>query len=344
VRIAYVLPRPELGGGNKVVFQHAHLLRDLGDEVTILGEGERPDWIELRLPYHDYRSGRPELPPQDLVIATFWTTLRTAMALRLGPVAHFCQGYEGDLEHLWPVAAEIERTYALPLPTLTVSPHLGDFLRARFGRDSVVAPPPLDPEFRPAWRWRPSRRPWIVVPGVFAAEVKGVRTALAAVLRLRERGLRCRLLRVSTLPPCAVERGVLEADRYLHAVRPAAVAAALRRCDLLLLSSRAGEGFGLPLLEAMASGVPAVASRIPSVEDMTRGAVALVAADDPAAFAAPAAELLTHARQWRRARRRGRAAARRFRPQVVGPVVHAAVRWAAARAVDPAPRLVPAGC
>src|SRR4029077_13514787 len=250
VRITYVLPRPELGGGNKVIFQHVRLLQENGDEVTVLCEGPKPDWIEIRAPYVDYSGGgAPKLPEQDLVIATYWTTLPLARRFGLGPLAHFCQGYEGGLVHLRPVLAEVGAVYSWPLPALVVAPHLGEFLRERFGRESRVAPPPLDPLFRPAWRLGPRKRPWIAVPGIFEAEVKGIPTALAAVRRLREEGLACRLLRFSTLPLSERERALLAPDRYLCGVPPAVVARELRGCDLLLLPSGPEEGFGLPLLE-----------------------------------------------------------------------------------------------
>jgi glycosyltransferase involved in cell wall biosynthesis len=335
VRIAYVLPRPELGGGNKVIFQHVRLLRENGDEVTVLGEGPKPDWIEVRAPYHDYAGGPPKLREQDLVVATYWTTLPLARRFGLGPLAHFCQGYEGGLVHLRPVLAEIEAVYSWKLPTLTVAPHLGEFLRQRFGRESRLAPPPLDPLFRPAWRLGPRRRPWIAIPGIFEAEVKGIPTALAAVRRLREDGFPCRVLRFSTLPLSERERDLLAPDRYLCGVPPAVVARELRACDLLLLPSRAEEGFGLPLLEAMASKVPAVASRIPSTVHIADGAVPLV---DAEGFAAAARELLSSRAAWRRARERGYEASRRFRPEAVAPRLVESIRWARQRALEePAP-------
>ena len=332
MRIAYVLPFPELNGGNKVILQHAELLAAQGHEVTVIAEGARPAWGGRALPWVDTRTAPPRLPSQDLVVGTYWTTLPVARALGLGPLAHFCQGYEGALPHLRPRLAEIEEVYGWPLPALVVSSHLGDFLRERFGRDSRVAPPPLDPLFRPAWRWRPARQPWIALPGIFESAVKDVPTGLAAVAQLRREGLRCRLLRLTILPLSAAERAMLAPDRYLCSVPPAAVAAALRRCDLLLMPSLPGEGFGLPLLEAMASGVPAVASRIPSTEGLAGDAAALVPPGDAGAFAAAARALLTRPAAWRAARRRGRVAASRFRPAAVAPVLDAAVRWAAAPA------------
>jgi glycosyltransferase involved in cell wall biosynthesis len=330
VRIAYVLPFPELNGGNKVIFQHVRLLQDLGHDLTVLAEGPKPDWIRIDAAYVNTTNtpaNISKVPSQDLVIGTYWTSVEAAARLELGPLAHFCQGYEGGLVHLAPWLPRIEAVYSLPLPTLTVSPHLADLLRERFGRESVVVPPPLDPLFRPALRLRPRRAPWVAVPGIFAAEVKGVPTALETVRRLRGRGYACRVLRLSVLPLDDEERRLLEPDRYLCGVPPAEVAKALRGCDLLFLPSREQEGFGLPLLEAMASKVPAVASRIPSTEDIGDGGVRLVPAGDAQAFAEAAEALLSDPAAWREARRRGWQAAQRYRPEEVAPRLEAGVRW-----------------
>jgi len=138
------------------------------------------------------------------------------------------------------------------------------------------------------------------------------------------------VLRFSPLALSAAERDLLPPDRYLHAVPPRAIADALRDCDLLLFPSRPEEGFGLPLLEAMASGVPAVASRIPSTLFMTQGQLPLVSPGDDAGFAEGALDLLRDARRWREARARGLEAAQRFAPARVLPDLLAAVQWAAA--------------
>ncbi len=348
MRITYVLPRPELGGGTKVVFQHVRLLEENGDEVTVLADGPKPDWIEIRAPYIDYSQaspGPPRLREQDLVIATYWTTLPLARRFGLGPLAHFCQGYEGGLVHLRPVLQDIEAVYSWNLPTLTVAPHLAELVGERFGRESRVVSPPLDPLFHPAWRLAPRREPWIALPGIFEAEVKGVPTALAAVRRLRAEGIPCRVLRFSTLPLSAAERELLAPDRYLCNVPPAEIARALRACDLLLFPSFPEEGFGLPLLEAMASKVPAVASRIPSVVYLTAGAVPLVEPGDAEGLAAAARELLTAPGAWRAARKRGHEASRRFSPAAVASGLVEGIRWARERAhltpsPDPRPPLV----
>lgn len=331
MRVTYVLPRPDLGGGNKVIFQHADLLLGLGEQVTILGQGPAPDWINFRGTYVDASGPAPTLPPQDLVISTFWTTIEVAFSLGVGPVVHFCQGYEGSHSHYLEQRPQIEAAYARPAAALTVTPYLGELLRTRFGKPSRVVPPPRDPRFRPRRRprRRPHRRPWVAVHGIFRAAVKGVPTALEAISILRRRGIDCRVLRFATDPLTDDERAVLEPDRYLAGVHPEVVARELRDCDLLMMPSQLEEGFGLPLLEAMASKVPAIASRIPSTTFMADGAVPLVPAGDADAFARAAFEILTRPGAWRRARRRGYRAVARFAPGAVAVELAAAVRWAA---------------
>ena len=79
MKILYLLDRPELGGGVKVVFQHAQLLHRNRYQVTVLGKGSLPPWSGFEGTYIDLDQSRPELPEQDLVVATYWTTLAPAL-------------------------------------------------------------------------------------------------------------------------------------------------------------------------------------------------------------------------------------------------------------------------
>ena len=348
MRIAYLLDRPELGGGVKVVFQQAALLAARGHRVWIAGRGPRPAWTAGLgaaavgyLDYSDLPAGEPPRLPQplDLVLATFWTTLAPARRAAAGAAAHLCQGHEPDWPHARRQAAEIAAAYeAAALPALVVSPHLGTRLAELYGVPWRLASPPLDPCFHPLPIWRrrsrPRRVPRVIVPGIFEAEIKGVALALAALERLEAAGVSSRLLRLSVLPQSAEERALRTAERFLYRLSPQAVAREMRTADLLLFPARSGEGFGLPLLEAMASGVPAVAWRLPSSEAMSRGALPLVEEGDVDAFASAARRLLVDPASWRKARRGGRRQAARYAPRRVAPQLAAAVRWAA----DGAPR------
>jgi len=62
--------------------------------------------------------------------------------------------------------------------------------------------------------------------------------------------------------------------------------------------------------------------------------VKLVPPGDAPAFAEAAEELLSDAGAWRRARRSGWRASRRFRPEEVVPRLDQGVRWAQAKALE----------
>ncbi len=88
----------------------------------------------------------------------------------------------------------------------------------------------------------------------------------------------------------------------------------LRACDLFLLTTEPPESFGIVLIEAMACGLPAIATDYPGVravvdEDVTG---TLVPRGDPAAVAAALRDLVAAGAESRRAMgERGRAKALR---------------------------------
>lgn len=308
LRITMVFDAPELCGGVLNAVSIARLLQRNGHHVTLSARGSPPAWLAWQGAWHDHRGFQVEPPDRELIIATYWTTVAWAVAAGWPKVVHFCQGYEGDLIHLAAQREAIEAVYRRPFPTWVVSPMLVQRL-APFGRSAVVLPPHVSPQFRPAWRFRPRSRPRLLVTGIFEAEVKNVPTALLAVRHLRALGMPCRVERCSTFPVNPQETQVLQADAFHYLVPPRKVPGLLRQFDLLLFTSRAMEGFGLPVLEALRSGVPAVISTIPSLQPFTSAGVASADPEDPAAFATAAYRLLREAKAWREARRVGLAAA-----------------------------------
>ena len=89
-----------------------------------------------------------------------------------------------------------------------------------------------------------------------------------------------------------------------------------RASDLFIGPSRAEEGFGLPVLEALASGLPCLLSDTPGHREMAGEAASYFADGDPEALAAAIPALLTpEARA--RARTHGPPAAGRFDPATV---------------------------
>jgi glycosyltransferase involved in cell wall biosynthesis len=105
-----------------------------------------------------------------------------------------------------------------------------------------------------------------------------------------------RLIRVGDTFTSAQERqvrqlGLADSVRVLPFVDRRVLAAVYRRATMLLQPSDR-EGFGLPVAEAMASGTPVVASRIPALVEVGGKAATYCAVGDVPAWVAAISELL----------------------------------------------------
>jgi glycosyltransferase involved in cell wall biosynthesis len=102
------------------------------------------------------------------------------------------------------------------------------------------------------------------------------------------------------------------ADRtHLLKVKDADLPALYRHSAAFLFPSRY-EGFGLPVLEAMAAGCPAVVSDNPALLEVADGAAAVVPLDDPGQLAGIVERILDDAAYASRLREAGLARARQF--------------------------------
>jgi glycosyltransferase involved in cell wall biosynthesis len=333
LRIAYLLEDTPLFGGVKVVLQQAGLMASRGHQVTVVSPGEPPSWFPLMAEFRQTAGlGPADIPDADVLVASYWTTIRRALDANRGEVVHYCQGFEGSYTHNSAEHAEIERAYGAEVPAMVVAPHLGKLLAERFGRPSRVVAQPLESSWRSSLRWRPRRPPRVLVTSPFEIDWKGVSTALEAVLGLRRRGMKCQLVRLSQWPLSEAERAVVEPDEFHEYMLPQQVPSLFRSCDLLLAASWEQEGFGLPVLEAMACGVPTVVSDIRCFRDWAASAAQLVPSDDPEAFAVAALEILDDPATWRRIRRSGRRVASQFKQERSACEAEEALRWVASGA------------
>jgi len=86
------------------------------------------------------------------------------------------------------------------------------------------------------------------------------------------------------IPRLITELGLQSRVHLVPSVDDELLPAVYRAASVFALPSLA-EGFGLPVLEAMAVGTPVVASAIPVLEEVCSAAATLVPARDPAAWA-----------------------------------------------------------
>jgi len=107
------------------------------------------------------------------------------------------------------------------------------------------------------------------------------------------------------------EPPVADRVRGIGVVEETDLPALYRAADFLLYPTLA-EGFCFPLLEAMASGVPAIVSDIPACREVAAGAARLVDPRDPASIAGAIEDLSRNAALREELGEKGRARARAF--------------------------------
>ena len=319
-RIAYLLESTKLSGGVQVVLLQAEALSRRGHHVAVVSPSPRPAWFPMARSSFERASFREsrELAEADIRVATFWTTVAPALDGAGGPVFHLCQGYEGAFSFYADRREEIEAAYRAPTRKLAISATLAGLLeRLGFGPADNVGQAFDARGFFPAAAPADSgRSPVVLLVGPYEADVKGIAIALEGLRLWRERGGAYRLRRVSTLPPRDEERAAGLTEEYHHDLSPDRMPFAYRASDIFVGPARPEEGFGLPVVEALACGLPCLLSDTPSHREIAGDAAWYFTDGDPHSLAAMLPRV-TSAEARQRARSAGPARARRFDPDEV---------------------------
>lgn len=258
--VVYVSPSSEQHGGIRVIFEHAEGLARRGYDVLVVGPDPAPDWHDFDVAYRQSAIFEPGgVPAADLVVGTFYTTMRSAFDSGSEHVFHLCQGYEGVHREYAPVLHEIDAAYQLPVPKLLISAHLKPILERRYGCTCHVLSQALDTElFSPgpdSFRRDPEVLR-VAVVGSFGFRSKGIHEALEGLRLAREAGHPLEVFRASSLPLSEEEDTLGVTDVFHHQLSTREMVDFYRGVDALLYSSHDEEGFPLPPVEAMACGVP----------------------------------------------------------------------------------------
>jgi glycosyltransferase involved in cell wall biosynthesis len=297
-RIAYLLESTKLSGGVRVVLLQAEALSRRGHHVAVVSPSPLPAWFPMARANFERSSFREsrELAEADVRIATFWTTVTPALDGALGPVFHLCQGYEGAFSFYTDRREEIEAAYRAPTRKLAVSATLAGLLgRLGFGPAENIGQAFDGRGFFPApvRAARPDRPPVVLLVGPYEADVKGIEIALAGLRLWRERGGNYRLRRVSTLALHEEERATGLAEEYHHDLSPDRMPFAYRASDVFLGPARPAEGFGLPVVEALACGLPCLLSDTPGHREIAGEAAWYFTDGDPDSLAVMLPQVVT---------------------------------------------------
>lgn len=315
MRIAYLVEDTSPSGGHRVVIAHGDLLSERGHDAVLVTKGERLGWRSTRAIWrHVDRFDEVEGEQFDFVVGTFWTTLDAAF--RLGGSergVHLCQGYEGAFTAYRQIRPEIEAAYRLPLPKITVSPHLEELCRG-FNEDVECVGQVVDPEFYQERTHRGAGRPRVLLVGPAQIDFKGIDVGYRAVRHARELGAAFDLVRASQWPPDHDEPVELASEFHVG-LDTAGIARLIGGADIFLGPSRQAEGFGLPAAEAMASGVATLLTRIPSFLSWNDGGdhALFVDEDDWLRMSEGLVRLLSDAPFRQQLSERGRVVAEQFR-------------------------------
>lgn len=306
VTILHRAAEGSLAGGFKVLTDYAQALTDAGHEVTLVSPSRsEPRFGGLlgRLPLEKRARGRDDfvrgrsfasvvldedrpvrasdLPDADVVIASWFECVEWMLALppSKGAKVHFVQDYE-RFAHL--PQARAKAVLDADVPKVCVSSWIADRLRAEHGgRVAAVVPNGVDTDafpFAPRSRGRPIRVGFLHA----STERKRVSLAYDALRVMRDRGVAFEAFAFGKGDATPAQATLLK--DYHRAPPQAAIPGLYAAADAWLFTSRT-EGFGLPILEAMASGTPVVATRAGAAEDLVTERNGALVDGDPDAVA-----------------------------------------------------------
>lgn len=254
LRIVYVTEDTGIGGGHRVIFEHANGLAKRGHCVEIWSLGPQPTWFPLEVPvrrFATYAELTAALAPLAAIkVATWWVTARVAWRASVlrGIPAYFVQDIETSYyEEEDLMRAHVLAWYRQEFRYLTTSGWNAARLE-ELGVFPTVVPPGIDLDlYHPTGE---PRREDVVLSVGRAHSIKNFALTRAAWQSLAEPRPQLWLfgLEPHTAPP-----GV----RYVEAPSDEEVNSLFNQATVFVQTSR-HEGFSLPMLEAMAAGTPVV--------------------------------------------------------------------------------------
>lgn len=310
MKITFVLPYASLAGGIRVVATYAKKLTERGHEITVVSQprkkkspfrqlvrslrGKNPsNRVRALTPLLNFLGDqhivlnypRPvtaqDVPDADIIIATWWETAEWVAELPLskGRKFHLLQDYEMfDYLPLDRVAA----TFKLPLQKIAVSSYIRSMVVGNHGIDNIeVIPNAVDGNHFNA---SPRHKNSSLTVGFLHSTSPRKQTSLAIeIITLTKKKIPSIKAIVFGAEPIENPLSLPDYVDFQHQPTEEDIPKIYASCDLWLFTS-AHEGFGLPLLEAMACRTPVLATRAGAAPDLVNGKNGVLLRSDATAF------------------------------------------------------------
>lgn len=290
INIIHMSGHGSLSGGYRSIADYAEFLQERGHDVSLVspklpGKQILPGPIGRRLPFRHapvydttFSAGRAftsivskrtaplladDVPDADITVATWWRTAQWVADLPAskGIKAYLMQDYGASNQ---PMDALIE-TWRMGLHMITISTFLEDLVQERVPQDIHLVTCGIDTDkFAPSRATKdPSQRLFGFLYSNKAQKgsdlaMEALRIAKAAEPRIEAVAFGRGAATDPAMPDFVSTREGLSDDE---------VTALYAQCNAWLFTTRK-EGFGLPILEAMASGTPVIATRAGAAPDL----------------------------------------------------------------------------
>lgn len=326
MKITFVIASAfNLSGGDRIIASYAHSLRKRGHDVVVVSRGRRPitlrdraralckgeGWLSekpapshfdvLDVPRYLIDQFRPivdaDLPDADVVIATWWETAEWVANLSpsKGAKAYFVQHHE-VFDYL--PKEQAKASYRLPLHKITVAQWLADLMRTQYNdADTSLVPNSVDVNLFYA---SPRSKQKVPTIGMTYAPIpwKGCDISFKAFTLAAQQIPDLRLVAFGSTQP-RPELPLPPNTKFFFQPPQSLLSDLYAKCDVWLFGSRI-EGFGLPILEAMACRTPVIGTPAGAAPELLAdGAGLLVNLEDAEGMASAIVKLCQFSeREW----------------------------------------------
>lgn len=297
MKITFVCPGLNLAGGTRIIATYALKLYQRGHEVTIVSKGKTvvprdrmvknflrgrpipkpipPDLtyfqdspVSIKFVEGDRPIREEDVPDADVVIATFWITAEWVanFSQKKGAKVYFIQHHEVFDYFTVAQQEKARQSYYLPLHKIVIAQWLKKLMESNY-RDSQVSLVPNSVDTA-LFKSIPRDKQKIPTVGFMYSTVpwKGVALILEAIPLVQQVIPSLQLFAFGSQQATS-ELPLPQQCKYFYSPPQSELEDIYSHCDAWLFGSSV-EGFGLPLLEAMACRTPVIATKAGAASEL----------------------------------------------------------------------------